>query len=79
MYEEGPTMSDPTHDLRATSDSIRQDAAQVDDIEREKAGLDADDPRIDTLSRQVEHVIERMQVKAAAETELASEIEAGRA
>ena len=67
-------MSDPAQDLRATAESIRQDAATVDDLEREKATLKPGDPMIESLSRQVENVIDRMQVKAAAETELAEEI-----
>lgn len=68
-------MSDPTQDLRATGDSIREDAARVDDLEREKASLEPGDPQLEHLSRQVESVVDRMQVKAAAETELAAEVE----
>ena len=68
-------MCDPTQDLRATGDSIREDAATVDDLEREKASLAPGDSQVEHLSRQVESVIDGMQVKAAAETELAAEVE----
>ena len=38
-------MGDPKDDLRATSESISQDARQVDALEKEKTKLDPEDPR----------------------------------
>jgi hypothetical protein len=74
--EANTTMTDPKEDLRSTVESIRKDAQQVSDLEREKASLEPGDPRVDDLSSRVEHVIGGMQVKAAAERELADEIKA---
>ncbi|MFL5673758.1 MAG: hypothetical protein ACJ779_02020 [Chloroflexota bacterium] len=69
-------MGDPKDDLRATNESIRHDAAQVDALEKEKASLDPKDPRVEVISKHVETVIDAMQDKAAAETSLVGEIDA---
>ena len=68
-------MPDPRDDLRSTAESIRRDAEQVMALEDEKTNLDPDDPRVDQLSEQVEHVTSGLQGKAAAERELSEEIQ----
>ena len=67
-------MGDPKDDLRATSESISQDARQVDALEKEKTKLDPEDPKVQLISKKVEAVIDTMQDKAAAETALVDEI-----
>ena len=67
-------MGDPKEDLRATSDSIQHDARQVEALEKEKEALDPADPQVDEISKKVQSVIGKMQDKAAAETDLATEI-----
>jgi hypothetical protein len=73
--EVATTMSDPKEDLRATSESIQHDARQVEALEREKELLDPTDPRVESISKKVETLIGEMQAKAAAETDLSTEIE----
>jgi hypothetical protein len=67
-------MGDPKEDLRATSESISQDAREVDALEKEKTALDPEDPKLQVISKKVEAVIDTMQDKAAAETALVDEI-----
>lgn len=70
-------MSDRADDLKATNESIREDAAKVDSLEARKAELPPGDPRVDQISDRVEAVIESMASKAAAEREIAGEIREG--
>jgi hypothetical protein len=68
-------MPHPRDDLRSTSESIRRDAEQVQALEDEKTSLDLEDPRVDQLSEQIEHVIDDMHGKAAAERELSEDLQ----
>src|SRR4029077_1930601 len=72
--EEVAAMGDPKDDLRATSESISNDARRVDALEKEKTALDPEDPQVQVISKKVEAVIDTMQDKAAAETALVDEI-----
>lgn len=67
-------MGDPKEDLRATSESIQEDARRVDELEKEKTSLDPEDPQVQVISKKVESVIGAMQDKAVAETALSDEI-----
>jgi hypothetical protein len=58
-------------DLAATSDSLREDAREVVEIEDEKQGLAADDPRLASLSREAERLAGQVQQKSRIERDLA--------
>jgi len=58
-------------DLHATSESIVADAKRLIEIEAQKEGLEADDPRIHLLSARGEKIIRLMLPKAETETALA--------
>jgi hypothetical protein len=60
-------------DLTATSESLKQDARRLFEIESEKEELDADDPRLDTLSRSAERLAGDIQHKSRVERALADE------
>ena len=62
-------------DLAATSDSLREDAKRVVEVEEEKQHLDAGDPRLTALSREAERVAGRVQEKSRIERELAEAID----
>ena len=64
-------MSELESDLRATAEDISADAAKLTRIEDEKAGLDADDPRMAELSAESEQLARRIVPKTVAERELA--------
>ena len=66
-------MSNPRDDLRATEHAIRRDAERVKDLEDQKAALDPADPRVSSLSKQVENITADLKNKAAAERELSEE------
>jgi hypothetical protein len=66
-------MSDPRDDLRATQHSIRRDAERIKALEDEKGELDPSDPRVRSLSEQIERLAEGLRDKAAAETDLTEE------
>jgi hypothetical protein len=63
-------MSELEHDLRATTEDIAADSARITEIEREKAGLAADDPKLPELSAETERLARRIVPKAAAESDL---------
>ncbi|HET9521192.1 MAG TPA: hypothetical protein VFO73_09125 [Candidatus Limnocylindrales bacterium] len=67
-------MPDPREDLRATADSIIDDADRLRALEVEKKALDPADPRVDQLSEQVERVVDRLEDKTAIERELSEGI-----
>ena len=66
-------MSELESDLRATAEDIAADATRLAEIEDEKAGLEADDPRLVELSAEGEALARRLVPKTAAESELAAE------
>ena len=60
-------------DLTATSESLKHDARKLFEIESEKEQLDADDPRLDTLSRSAERLAGDIQHKSQVERALADQ------
>jgi hypothetical protein len=60
--------SDDESDLRATSESIADDAARLAAIEAKKATLSIDDPRLVGLSTEAEEVVRDIVPKVAAES-----------
>jgi len=60
-------------DLTATSESLKRDARRLFEIESEKEELDADDPRLDTLSRSAERLAGDIQHKSRVERALADQ------
>jgi len=70
-----PTRDDERmDDLAATSDSLREDAQQIDEIEAEKQDLQAGDPRLTTLSREAERLAGQVQTKSRIERDLAETV-----
>jgi hypothetical protein len=64
-------------DLRATAEDIASDASELTSIEKEKAGLQADDPRLAELSRRGERLARRILPKTIAERELVDDLAIG--
>jgi len=60
-------------DLEATSDSLKDDARRLFEIEDEKQGLDIDDPRLDELSMKAEQLAGEVQRKSRVERALSEE------
>ena len=71
-------MPDLREDFRATADSIQRDAEHVKVLEEQKRALEPTDPNVLVLSERVEQIAAGLQDKAAAEQELAEEIQAER-
>src|SRR5436189_17910 len=67
-------MSDQEQDLRATEEDIAADSTRLADIEREKAGLEPDDPRLTQLSAEGERLARRIVPKTVAERDIADEV-----
>jgi len=63
-------VSDLQDDYQATVENIAQDAKELERIEREKADLDAADPRAISLSRRAEEIAEQLHHKTLAELDL---------
>ena len=66
-------MADVEDDLRATGETIAVDAQRLADVEREKATLEIDDPRMADLSAEAERLAQRIVPLTAAETDLVAE------
>jgi hypothetical protein len=66
-------MSELEDDLRAITEDLAADAAELHAIEKEKAGLDPADPRVDVLSEEGERVARGIVPKTVAERRLAQE------
>lgn len=66
-------MPSPSDDLRSTIEAIHDDAKEIQDLEEEKAELDPSDPRLVTLSDQVQQVATELKDLATAERELSEE------
>ena len=69
-----PDDAERRDDLEATSESLREDAQRVVDIEDEKQHLDAADPRLDELSVDAERLAGQVQQKSRIERDLAESI-----
>ena len=65
---------DRMDDLAATSESLREDAGLIVEIEVEKQGLEAGDPRLTELSREAERLAGEVQVKSRVERDLAESV-----
>ena len=63
-------MSELQDDFQATVENIAQDARELERIEREKAELDAADPRATNLSKRAEQLAEQLHHKTLAELDL---------
>jgi hypothetical protein len=72
----GEGIVDAREDLRATSEAIQADAERIAGLEVRKRSLDAADPEVVELSREIETLTRGMADKAAAERELSEEIQA---
>jgi hypothetical protein len=70
-------MPDASEDLRATSEAIQDDAERLADLESRKRALDAADPQVEELSREIETLTHGMADKATAERELSEEVQPG--
>jgi hypothetical protein len=68
-------MSDAHDDLRATAEALQQDADQLEALEKEKEGLEPDDPRLAELSHRVEELLKRMATKSTVERALVDELQ----
>lgn len=66
--------SDLEGELRATAEDIAADAAQLQALEEEKAGLDAEDPRVQELSAKSERMARELVPKTIAEREISDAI-----
>jgi len=66
---------DPEEDLRATSESIADDAARLKALEEQKGALDAADPRLPHLSREAEDLAHDMAAKTTVERVLSDELQ----
>lgn len=64
---------DDESDLRATSESIADDASRLAAIEAKKATLSIDDPRLVRLSAEAEEVARDIVPKVAAESAIVEE------
>jgi hypothetical protein len=68
---------DAEEDLRATSESIHDDAERLEALEEEKAGVAADDPRLSALSREAERLAHSIAAKTTVERALSDELQGG--
>ena len=59
-----------TEDLMATEDSIRTDAGRLADLERTKATLEPDDPKVEGLSADAVKLAQRIERQTRAELDL---------
>lgn len=66
-------MSETDDDLKATAEAMIDDSQRVEDLEKRKLALDADDPRYAELARQIEGLVSRMATKARAQTQIAKD------
>ena len=67
---------DARTDLKATSEDLAADARRVATIEELKATLDPQDPRVEQLAEESEHLTSDMAAKAEMESALAREAKA---
>jgi hypothetical protein len=66
-------MAEEDDDLRATVETITAESERLTDVEREKATLEADDPRMADLSAEAEQLAQRLVPLTAAESDLVAE------
>ena len=66
-------MAEEDDDLKATVETITAEAERLADVEREKATLEVDDPRMTELSAEAERLAQRLVPLTEAETDLVTE------
>ncbi len=66
-------LSEIEEDLRSTAEDIFVDAGELKAIEKTKATLPADDPRVLALAKKADEIAETISAKTAAEVALAKE------
>jgi len=66
-------MTEPEDDLRAIAEDIAADAAELSEVEEEKAQLDPDDPRTTRLAREGERLARGILPKTIAERRFVEE------
>ena len=64
-------MSEADDDLRATAESIAQDAGRLKEIEEAKLALDPADPRVLALAEEAARIGEEVAIKTSLEKDLA--------
>jgi hypothetical protein len=67
-------VADTEEDLRATSESIQDDADRLKRLEEQKASLAADDPQLADLSREIERLAHTVAEKTTVERVLSEEL-----
>jgi hypothetical protein len=67
-------MPDLEQDLHATEEAIVADSSRLAALEREKASLDPDDPRLTELSTEVERLARQIVPKTVAERDIVNEL-----
>jgi cysteine sulfinate desulfinase/cysteine desulfurase-like protein len=77
MGQRRGTVSEQEDDLRATTEDIAADAEELKAIERQKARLEPEDPRMLELSEEVERIARRIVPKTVAERRLVEEANGG--
>ena len=61
-------------ELRATTEDVAAEAADLQEIEEQKAQLRPDDPRMAQLSREAERIARRLVPKTSAQREIVDEV-----
>jgi hypothetical protein len=69
----GNAMAEEDDDLKATVETITAESERLTAVEREKATLEPDDPRMTDLSEEAERLAQRLVPLTAAETDLVAE------
>ena len=67
-------MTERDDDLKATAEAMIDDSQRLEDLEKTKLALDADDPRYAHLAREIEQLVSRMAAKARIQTQIAEEV-----
>lgn len=70
-------MADLAEDLRATSEALEADAERLASLERRKQDMDATDPAVADLSRDIENLVHQMATRSTAERRIAEELADG--
>ena len=66
---------DAEDDLRATADSLGQDAARLHELENRKRSLDPADPEVVEISEEVAEIAGRVKTASTAQLELSRDIQ----
>lgn len=66
---------DAEDDLRATADSLGQDAARLHELESRKRSLDPADPEVVEISEEVAEIADRVKTASTAQLQLSRDIQ----